>query len=169
MLSEPRIEQRDELRYAAIPARATTVTIPTELPPLIPEVFGWLAEQGVAPAGPPFFRYLVIDMAGDLDVEVGVPVATQVTANGRVLAGSFPAGRYATAVHTGPYDELGDATRQLLAWAKESGVVFQVRETEAAGDTWAGRAEFYLTSPDEEPDPQRWLTELAFLVAEAGI
>jgi hypothetical protein len=36
-----------------------------------PELFGWLAEQAVAPAGPPFIRYLVIDMAAEFQIELG--------------------------------------------------------------------------------------------------
>ena len=31
-----------------------------------PELFGWLASPGMAQAGPPLIRYLVIDMAGEL-------------------------------------------------------------------------------------------------------
>ena len=43
-----------------------------------PELFGWLARHAIAPAGPPFIRYLVIDMAAGLQIEMGVPVATAI-------------------------------------------------------------------------------------------
>jgi len=124
-----------------------------------------LQRQGVAPAGPPFFRSLVIDLARELEIEVGVPVAAPVREDDRVSAGAFPAGRYATALHTGPYDQLIDATAALLAWAEENGIAWQMQETEK-GDAWAGRAEFYLNGPEAEPDPEKWQTELAFLVAD---
>jgi effector-binding domain-containing protein len=165
MPAEPKLEDRGEQPYAAIRTRVTMNDIDATLPPLIPEVYAWLQRQGVPPAGPPFFRYLVIDMARELEVEVGVPVASVVRGDDRVSAGALPAGRYATALHTGPYDQLIAATATLLAWAEENGIVWQVQETEN-GDAWAGRAEFYLNDPDEEPDPETWRTELAFLVAD---
>src|SRR5215472_16933119 len=43
-----------------------------------------------AQLGPPLIRYLVIDMAGELQIELGVPVAAPVTASGRVQPGVLP-------------------------------------------------------------------------------
>ena len=78
------------------------------------ELFAWLSSHGVAPAGPPFFRYNVMDMGGQLDMEVGVPVATATEGNGVVVAGVVPAGRYAAATHVGHPQELMMATKELL-------------------------------------------------------
>jgi len=50
--------------------------------------------------------YLVIDMTGELQLELAVPVAAPVTAGGRVRPGTLPEGRYAVLRHTGPYDGL---------------------------------------------------------------
>ena len=38
-------------------------------------------------AGPRFLRYHVIDMAGEMNIEVGVPVATPLPGDGRVKTG----------------------------------------------------------------------------------
>jgi effector-binding domain-containing protein len=165
MLTQPRLEARSEQPYVAIRARVTMEELGGVLPPLNREVFEWLGRQGVPPAGPPFVRYLVIDMANDLEVEAGVPVAAPVAGDDRVRPGAFPTGRYATVVHTGPYDRLAEATAALLAWAEDNGIVWQVRQT-GNGDAWAARTEFYLTDPAREPDPEKWQTELAFLVAD---
>jgi hypothetical protein len=35
-----------------------------------------------------------------------------------------------------------------------------------AGDRWASRLEFYLTDPREEPDISKWVTQLAFRLAD---
>jgi len=157
---EPKLEYRNEQPYVAI---RTQVTIPfgDVLDQLFPEVFAWLEKQGSVPTRAPFIRYLVVEMPR-LDIEVGVPVETAVSGDGRISAGVLPAGRYAVLVHTGPYDGLLDATARLLAWAEENGIVWQ---TSKDGKTWGARIEFYLTNPAEEPDPQNWQTELAFLVA----
>jgi effector-binding domain-containing protein len=164
MLTPPKLEERDEQPYAAIAVRVTMSEIGAKVPPLVPEVFGWLGQRGIAPSGPPFFRYLVIDMRGILEIEAGVPTAVAVTGDGRVRAGSFPAGRYATAVHTGHPDELVAATAELLAWAEANEISWQIEES-PAGDVWGARIEFYLTDPREEPDMAKWQTELVFLTA----
>jgi effector-binding domain-containing protein len=161
MLSQPKLEQRAEQHYAAIRAQPTMRTIGPTAGPLLGELFGWLEGHGIAPAGPPFFRYLVIDMEGELQLDVGVPVENAISPEGSVIAGSLPAGEYATALHTGHYDGLADATAELLEWADRNGIVWD-REQTPAGEAWGARVEHYLTNPDEEPDPARFETLLAF-------
>jgi hypothetical protein len=72
MATEPEITELPGRPYAAIPASVTMETIGTVVPPLNGEVFGWLAARGIAPAGPPFWKYNVIDMARNLEVEAAV-------------------------------------------------------------------------------------------------
>jgi effector-binding domain-containing protein len=103
-----------------------------------------------------------IDMDGEMDVEFCIPLATAAPGDGRVQAGTLPAGRYATLIHTGHYDGLRDATRYLLTWGEEQGLRWQ---TEPGGE-WRARLETYLTDPSQEPDPARWETQLAILIAE---
>jgi effector-binding domain-containing protein len=165
MLTPPSLEDRPAQPYAAINVRVSMREIGSTVPPLLPEVFGWLAQHGVDTAGPPFFRYLVIDMAGDLEIEAGVPVVTHIVGDEQVRSGEFPAGRYATAVHTGPPADLVNATAELLAWAEANGVGWQTADS-PAGEVWGGRAEFYLTDPGDEPDMTKWQTQLAFLTSD---
>ena len=61
-------------------------------------------------------------------------------------------------------DGLADATGELLRWAAAEGLAFDRHDTDA-GDAWAGRFEFYLTDPAEQPDMVEWDTELAFKLA----
>jgi DNA gyrase inhibitor GyrI len=160
VMTNPRIEQRAEQPYAGIRARVTMDELGRIVPPLWPEVFGWLAQWGVAPAGPPFLRYLVVDMEGELEVEAGVPVATPVAGDGRVEPGVLPAGQYAALVHTGLPEDLAGANAELQRWGAENGVLW-----EADGDTWGGRIEWSLTDPAQEPDRGKWRTEVAYLMA----
>ena len=164
MHTEPKLEQREQQHYVAIPVTVSMDSIGATLPPLVGEVFGWLAQKGVAPAGPPFFKYIVTDMKKGMEMEVGVPVATPQKSEGRMKAGAFPAGRYSTVVHVGPYERIIDTTADLLEWADKKGVTWRSRETEK-GDAWDARTEFYLSDPQKEPDPAKWRTELAFLTA----
>ncbi len=76
MLTEPKVEDRTEQPYMAIRTQAAMHELGTVIPHLLGDVFAWLGQQGVAPAGAPFIRYLVIDMEARLDIELGVPVAS---------------------------------------------------------------------------------------------
>ena len=160
MLGEPRVEQRDEQAYVAIRSSVPMSELPTVIPRDIGAVFEWTGRNGVAPAGPPFVRYRVVDMERSLDVDVGVPVQGAVAGGDGVEAGTLPAGRYATAVHTGNYDGLVDAHAALQAWAAGQG---HALARDPAG--FEVQLEWYLTSPEEEPDFSKHETEVAYLLA----
>jgi hypothetical protein len=76
MITEPKIEHRNEQPYVGFRAQVTMQELGKLLPPLWGEVYGWLANQGLKPAGAPLWRYRVIDMAAKLEIDLGVPVAT---------------------------------------------------------------------------------------------
>jgi effector-binding domain-containing protein len=163
-MTEPTIQERQEQSYVAISRRVSMDELGSTIPPLLGDVFGWIAKQGLTQAGPPFFRYVVLNMPGDMVVAAGVPIAEPVAGEDEIEAGTVPAGRYVTAVHTGHPDELEAATGQLLAWADAHDVTWPMHR-EADGEHWDARYEFYLDSPDEQPDMTKWRTQLAFLTA----
>jgi effector-binding domain-containing protein len=164
MSEEPRIEERATQPYAGIRTTVTMDGISVAVDEAFPELFGWLGANGVAPVGPPFIRFLVIDMAADLEIELGVPVGGAVAGSGRVQPGVLPEGRYAVLRHAGHYDGLIDANAALQDWAREHGIIFDNQETDR-GLAWRGRFEHYLTDPSSEPDPAKWVTEVAYLTA----
>jgi len=153
----PTIETRVDQPCAAIPVTVRMDELGSVVPPLTGRVFEWLAARGVTPAGPPFWRYVVIDMENEMELETGVAVTTPVEGDGEVRAGVLPAGRYATVVHTGHPDTLVTATRDLLDWADQRGL-----DWDTDGRTWGCRLEEYLSDPAEVPDMGQWETRLAF-------
>lgn len=164
MLAEPKVVQRPDQPYVAIKAFVTMETLGTVVPPLNREVFGWLAERGAVASGAPFWKYNVIDMERQLEVEAGVAVAVAVPGDDRVLAGIIPGGRYATVRYTGHPSGLADATAELLDWAAEQGLTWDLTAT-GEGERWGARLEIYETDPAAEPDMEKWVTELAFRLA----
>jgi effector-binding domain-containing protein len=162
MSSEPVIVDRAAQPYVAVRGLITMQTF-YKIADRFPEVFGWLAEHGIEPSGPPFFKYNVIDMANELELEAGVPVAEAVPGDGEVFGAELPAGRYATLTHLGHPKELVEVTGGLLDWAAERGVEWDMTPTEA-GDRWAARLEFQLTDPAVQPDMNKWQTQLAFKI-----
>jgi effector-binding domain-containing protein len=170
-MSEPQIELRPAQPYLRIRERLTK-GVPEFADRVFPELFGWLGQHGVQPAGPPFIRVRETDADGEpLDLEVGVPVAADdaAVANGddRVRADSTPAGRYLTVVHVGPYrsettTDLADARRELTSWAEDSKLAYS-RATER-GIEFSCALEQFRIGPTEEPDFTKWETEFAYLL-----
>lgn len=149
--------------YVAVRRTVTMQTFP-EIADRLPGLFGWLAERGATPVDAPFFRYRVIDMDAELDVEAGVPVAVGVDGEGDVLSGVLPAGRYAEATYVGRPDGLTAFTGAFLDEAAGRGLAWDATETDR-GARWGCRLEILLTNPAEEPDPDKWETKLAFRLA----
>jgi len=164
MPAGPEIESRAGQPYVAIRTQVAQPRLGTVVPPLNQEVFAWLGERGGVPSGPPFWKYNVIDMPRNIEVEAGVTVAQPLAGNGRVIAGVLPAGRYATLSHVGAPDTLAGATASLLDWAASEDLAFDVSPS-PEGERWGCRLEIYLTDPRDEPDMSKWETRLAFRLA----
>jgi effector-binding domain-containing protein len=160
----PRIIERAAQPYVSITGLVTMRTIP-EIADRMPEVFGWLAGRGVEPAGPPFFKFNLIDMERELEIEVGVPAAGALDGDDVVRPGVLPAGRYASLTYVGHPQELIDATATLLDWGAEQGLAWDKHPTDR-GERWGCRLELYKTDPAVEPDMHKWEMELAFRLAD---
>ncbi len=121
MTQTPRVETRDEQPYVAISTNTTMQGLAGAVNRCLPELFGWLGAREVQPAGPPFIRYLRIDMDRELEIEIAVPVKGTVQTDGEVQIAFLPAGRYVTLLHVGPYEDLVSANAILQDWAHEHG------------------------------------------------
>ena len=112
------------------------------------EIFGYLGEVGVTPAGMPFTIYynmaqqsaLDFDMS-DLDIEIGVAVTQPVTPRGAMQSGWLEAGKIATCLYTGPYSDCGPAYEELGRFVQEQGY-------EATGVA----IEYYFSGPETPPE-----------------
>ena len=164
MVTEPKLEERPAQPYVARRTQVTLQELGTVIPQLHSEVYAWLRQQGIAPAGAPFIRYRVINMMAELDIELGVPVASSVAGDERICADVLPAGRYATLIYTDVARGI-EANAALLKWGAQQGLVWDMWTAEN-GDRWGARLESYLTDPQEEPDPTKWETAVAIRLAD---
>ena len=147
--------------------RVARAEIATAIGDVLPRVFRYAQERGIAIAGQPFVRSL--DGGGDvMTLEPGMPVAEgpepedvrdrtgedEALQEAGLTRGTLPGGRVATTVHTGSYESLHRAYASLEAWIGAEGLT-------AAAPPW----ESYLTDPTAVPDPADWKTRIYWPVS----
>lgn len=129
------IEQRDAQPAAVVRGRMSVEALPAFLGDAFTEVLKVLEEQHLAPAGPPFGIYRMVEVG--FDVAAGFPCTADVTAAGRVEPVTLPGGPAATTMHVGAYDGIAAAYAAVTDWLAGSGYV-------PSWDPW----ESYLDDPD---------------------
>ena len=163
LVTQPRLEERAEVATLGIREVVPFRTMLSNRDRLLAELIGWLAANGVEPTGPFFLRLHVVDMAGLMDIEVGV-AATSAAASERVVAGALPPGRYAVLSYRAT--SLA-ANGHLLRWIDSQGL-----ETDSdpvpTGEAFRSRLEVYVTDPRTERRKTQWVVELAFLTRVPG-
>ena len=107
-----------------------------------------LAHQGLYPTGPPVAIYHSWS-EDSVDVELGFPIVGEFQEADGVFPSELPAGKVASTIFVGRYEDIEKAYEAIQAWAKENGL-------ELAEMMW----ERYFTSPEEEPDLSKHVTEV---------
>jgi effector-binding domain-containing protein len=120
---------------------------------LLPAVANYMEATSATMAGPPFCRYTDW-REEDCDIEVGCPIAESLTGEGEVFAGVLGADRAVRADYSGPYEGLHAAHAACRSYIEENGL-----------EPSAPPFEIYATDPDEEPNPEKWITQVYWPVA----
>ncbi|MFE5856608.1 GyrI-like domain-containing protein [Streptomyces sp. NPDC056500] len=160
----PVVVERTEQPYAFIRGSVRMDSF-DQIADRLGELIGWLMAHEAEFAGAPFFRYNTVDLEGESEVEAGMPVVSRPEPEGDIRVGTLPAGRYATLTHVGHPDEVFDVADALRSWATREGLEWDM--TEVAGvERWGCRLESHLTDPRVQPDLNKWVSELAFRLAD---
>jgi effector-binding domain-containing protein len=156
MPNTPKIVEREATHYAAVSAE---VRIPfgEAIGPLMGEAAAYCASTGGA-FGPAMMKYDVIDMPR-LEMQFGFVTPNAVAGNARVKAGILPAGKYVTLTYFGHYDNIERVTGTVINWAREHGIEWDSTPG-PNGERFASRFEIYPNGPDDEPDPNKWETQI---------
>lgn len=155
------IHDEPEARYLAMAISGVTMARWGEVNVLIGELGGRLGGAGLAPFGPPFYRYRVIGgREGPWEVEVCFSVEGEPPEPDGAIAATFEAGRYAKWLHHGHPDQL-EAVQEAFA-ARLAEVDLEPDNTHEGGtERWRGWFEAFMTDPTVEPDPENWDTLIA--------
>lgn len=159
MLTLPQTGRRKKQPYLAIKSTLTMRQIKKQGPLFLSEVAAFINQHGYEREGPAFFRYNVIDMDGQLEMEFGYFTPKSYSGVGPIRSGIMPSGRFVSVNWQGPYERLYDVTAMLVGWAKETGVEWDVEPTDK-GDQFACRLEVYHSDPSAVADPSKLLSEV---------
>lgn len=120
-------------------------------------VFTHIGKVGGQPVGPPFAVYHDQEFKeDDVDVEAGAPVAGPLPGGEGVNSTVLPGGTFASTLHAGSYESIGEAYERIMAWISENGY-------RPSGPC----RELYLTDPNAVKDPADNRTEILFPVEKA--
>lgn len=128
------------------------------------ELSTWLTSHHRVPAGPSYLRFRVIDMAGDMEIAVGVPVADP-RGDDRVVAWALPPGWYASLVYVG---HGLPANKALLDWIGKNGLAMD-RWDDPRGDAFACRCESVLTDRKTQPRKTLWEVEVSIKLKDPEV
>ena len=152
-----------EVAVKNIPAQAVASVrdvIPSygDLGQLFGEIFAYLGQHRITPAGPPIGIYHDHEFREqDVDAEVAVPVTGSIPEGDRVKKRELPAvEEMACIIHQGSYETIGGTYGQLMAWIEANGyrMVGPVHEV-------------YVQGPGSGGDPSIYVTEIQLPVEKA--
>jgi effector-binding domain-containing protein len=162
LLEAPRVVERPEQHYLGIRVITPFRGMLAKRNELLDELFGWLRTAGVDDSGMFFLRLHVIDMAGPMDLEVGMMTPGPLPGDDRVRPATLPAGRYATLTYR---NHSLRANRALLDWIADQQLALDRREV-PEGDLFGCRYEAFRTDPRTEPRKTKWEVELDMRLAD---
>jgi uncharacterized protein YdhG (YjbR/CyaY superfamily)/effector-binding domain-containing protein len=148
LIEEPQIVETEAQLTAFIHVTVPRAEIGRALDAGLRELSDALRSQGIPPTGP-WFTHHLRRPSDTFDLEIGLPVGAPVAPAGRVQPGEARATRVARTVYRGPYEGLGAAWGELLAWIEAGGHA-------QAEDLW----ERPLSGPESGADPGTWRTQL---------
>jgi len=149
--SDFKIENLDAIKALVIKADIPTSQVGPKMGEIFEKVFGYIGQNQITPAGPPFAVYLSFDPQGNTVFETGVPVSDEVSGSGEIEYREYPATKVVEMVYTGSYENMGPAYQKIMDYMKENNL-------KAKGISW----EIYLTDPSAEPDPNKYQTIIMF-------
>lgn len=152
MSNDYRIKEMEAVDLIGIELVTSAESIAAYATAALDRIYDGLNDNSITPAGPS--RLVYHEMNSDSwKIEVCVPVSGAADPPAGLSLRRFEGGRAATALHVGPYDQLGPAYRELETWIEEQNL-------EPVGPPF----DSYLNDPNEVKDPARFETEIIWPV-----
>jgi effector-binding domain-containing protein len=160
IIQEPKLINQNDKSYFGIKFKAPYSNMFSVVEIKFKQLKDWVKINKFIEEGPYFLRYHMINMAGEMELEVGIIGNYTVTDKSDIKAGIIPHGIYATQIYKG----LGlGANKYLLKWIEDNNYIID-KVSHNYGDLFACRYEAYLTDPKIEPRKKQWEIELSIKI-----
>ena len=147
-----RLERQSGHPLAVVQRRASQAELPRVVPEACGAVWNVVRSQQIAGAG----RHVAVYWDDQINLEVGVELATPFGGYGDVVGSTTPAGLVAATTHFGPYGQLHLASAAIRQWCRDNGYTL-------AGPNW----EIYGHWQDAwNRDPTQICTDLFHLLVD---
>lgn len=158
MAYEVELKEIEPQQTASIRDKVARKEIEMHLAELIPRVEDYLDDQGIVSTGRPFARYHNFGPVErvNVDLQVGLPVATDIEGGDEVLPDTLPGCQAAVTRYQGAYDGVSVAYEALREW-------IDANNYEAGGTPW----EIYLNDFASVADEVDWDIQLVWPVKES--
>jgi len=150
-----RLEQLSSRPLAVVRRRATLPELARVVPDACGTVWNVIRAQQVAGAG----RHVALYWDDQINLEVGVELDAPFGGHGEVVGSATPAGLVATAIHFGPYNQLGAAHQAIISWCAQHGHTL-------AGPNWEIYGHWIHQWCD---DPSKIRTDVYYLLKTDGV
>jgi len=136
MSTQVHIQTVSTRKLAAVRRRVRIEQIASTWRPALDKVWEFLGQNpGLRTDGHNIFLYHHPDKPeSPLDIDFGVEVSRPFLPSGEVALVETPGGKVATAVHIGPYDQLGRAHDAIQAWVARNRMSLAGSSWEIYGD-----------------------------------
>lgn len=114
---------------------------------MIGKLMGYITAKNIPMAGPPFSMYYSWEEDKPFVFDAGVPIQETVEGAGEIIASEIAAGEVVFAPYYGPYEGTGTVHEKIQQYLAAKGIDW-------VDYPW----EVYMTDPQMEPDPSKWLT-----------
>ena len=147
------LARADAIPIAVVRRRAQRSDLSRLVPHSCGLVWDFIRAQGLKGG-----RHVAVYLNGNIDIEVGVEMASPFVEGSDVVRSATPSGLVASAVHRGPYQKLGAAHDAIREWCAANGHPL-------AGPNW----EIYgHWQPEWNDDPSRIRTDVFYQVKPGG-
>ncbi len=157
LASEVHVREVAAAAVACIRGRSSLAEIGDRASHAFAELYRYLGQLGLRPAGPPLSIYHAPPAEEDeLEIEWCAPCGRTLAGRGPIEGRELPAGTVACVVHAGPYEEVGPCYGALVQWMQSHG------HAEAGPPR-----EVYLVGHAQTKDPLEFRTEIQWPIESA--
>jgi effector-binding domain-containing protein len=150
MQYDVRVEPFPSRPLAVVRRRAKLEELAKVIPDACGTVWGFVRSQKIRGAG----RHIALYWDDVCNLEVGVELDAPFAGHGEVIGSATPGGTVATAVHFGPYKQLGEAHQAIRRWCADHNYTLESPSWEIYGH-W---------SNEWNNDPSKIRTDIYYLL-----